>query len=219
MPSISGCESVNAIVKDAPAAGDVHVDGPMGRGKKHPAAPDFGDLGPGRSLKDILDESDADERPVGEIQTMLAKSNEEMYLPAPDAEEQTFSTFFKVAGADEELGLIFGWGLICTEKGSPYTDVQGNTVPEGAMVKAVSDFMAGERQAGEQHERMGAGTIIHSFPLTAEISKAMGIQCDNTGWMVACKPDAAMLKAYKEGKFTGFSIGGMHQEIDGRPVQ
>ena len=73
--------------------------------------------------------------------------------------------------------------------------------------------------AGEQHSRMSAGTIVHSFPLTTEIAKAMGVSSDKTGWMVACAPDPAMLAKFKSGDLTGFSIGGRHLELDGKPVE
>jgi hypothetical protein len=117
-------------------------------------------------------------------------------------------TFFKVSGIDADLGLVFGWGIVCKEGGKPYVDTQGDHIPDEAMVKASTEFMKNSRMAGEMHARMGAGTIVHSFPLTGEIAKAMGIDCDRTGWMVAAAPDPEMLAKFKDGTFTGFSIGG-----------
>jgi hypothetical protein len=359
---------VNAIYKDSPSGGDVHVDGPMGRGKKLPASPDFGDMGPGRPLKDVIDEIKASNRTVGEIETSLAKALEQTlyvsrkvlnaddiikwakaqgfettypaeemhvtvafsrspvdwmqvgqacysidgkadltvpeggprqveifglqqncavllfasselewrhkwivecgaswdwpaYTPhitisqslpagfdptkiepyqgkivlgpelfAPVKEnamdgmmEKGFQTFFKVSGVDEELGLVFGWGIVCKEDGVDYYDVQKNHIPEDAMVEATTDFMKSARVHGDMHERgtgpdMPAGMVVHSFPLTTDIAKAMGIDTKKTGWMVATAPDKAMLAKFKSGEYQGFSIGGEYIEIDGRRV-
>lgn len=129
-----------------------------------------------------------------------------------------FATFFKAAGVDEGLGLVYGWGIVCKENGVDYYDVQKNHIPEPAMVAATTEFMKDSRMAGEQHARMDAGTIVHSFPLTTEIAKAMGLETTKTGWMVAAAPDAAMLAKFKSGDLTGFSIGGEHLELDGQPV-
>lgn len=115
------------------------------------------------------------------------------------------ATVFKV---DEALGLVFGWGIVCKENGEPYVDVQGDHIPEDAMVKATSDFMENSRVAKEMHAGDAKGCIVHSFPLTTDIAKAMGITSGRTGWMVAMKPDADVLAKFKSGDFTGFSIGG-----------
>jgi len=133
--------------------------------------------------------------------------------------EKGFNTFFKVSGVDEGLGLVFGWGIVCTENGAPYVDSHKNYIPEAAMVEATTDFMKGQRVAGDGHVRMGAGTIVHSFPLTAEIAKAMGIECDRTGWMVGAAPDPTMLAKFASGEYTGFSIGGEYLEIDSKPLE
>ena len=139
-------------------------------------------------------------------------------LPADDeAVEKSFSGFFKVSGVDEGLGLVFGWGIVCKEAGVDYVDVQGNHIPEDAMVEATTEFMKSSRQMGEMHVRMDAGAVVHSFPLTTEIAKAMGITTDKTGWMIAAAPDKAMLAKFASGEFAGFSIGGEHIEIDGKP--
>lgn len=137
--------------------------------------------------------------------------------------EKSFSGFFKVSGVDEGLGLVFGWAIICKQDGKDYVDAHDNHVPEDAMVEATTDFMKNSRVHGDMHERgttarMPAGAVVHSFPLTTEIAKAMGIETKQTGWMVATAPDPAMLKKFKTGEYTGFSIGGEHIEIDGRPV-
>jgi hypothetical protein len=146
------------------------------------------------------------------------------------------SMFFKVSSVDAELGLVFGWGIVCKDwdarslRTVDYYDVQKNHIPEGAMLEATTEFMKRSRMAGEQHARMEAGQIVHSFPLTGEVWKAMFMGPDGkmlpglpdsppkTGWMVAAAPDPEMLKGFKSGKLTGFSIGGAYLELDGVAV-
>ena len=116
---------------------------------------------------------------------------------------------FQVAKADAELGLVFGWGIICTEQGEPYFDLQDEHIPEGAMLKAVTDFMLHSRKADQMHDEQATGEVVFSMPLTADVAKAYGIECSQTGWMLAVKPDDASFEKYVDGTYTGFSIGGM----------
>lgn len=114
-----------------------------------------------------------------------------------------------VAKVDEGLGLVFGWAIVCTEKGADHYDLQGDHIPENVMLDAVTDFMAHARVGKDMHRGDQNGAIVHSFPLTSDIAKAFGITCEKTGWMVAMRPDSAdILKAFASGERTGFSIGG-----------
>jgi hypothetical protein len=119
----------------------------------------------------------------------------------------------QVLKVDAGLGLVFGWGIVCTEKSADGTyadhfDLQGDHIPETVMVEATSDFMENARVAKDMHKGDQHGTIVHSFPLTKDIADAMGIQTEKTGWMVAMKPCEAVLAKYVDGTYTGFSIGG-----------
>lgn len=123
----------------------------------------------------------------------------------PGTQQIRKAEVFKV---DEGLGLVFGWGIICTENGEDHFDLQGDHIPEDVMVAATSDFMENARVAKDMHAGEQHGTIVHSFPLTGEIAKAMGITTEKTGWMVAMKPCPEVLKQYVSGERRGFSIGG-----------
>lgn len=112
-----------------------------------------------------------------------------------------------VAKVDESLGLVFGWAIVCSEGGEPYVDLQGDWIPDAAMLKAATKFAKGGRQGGDMH-RCADGQVVHTMPLTKEIAKAFGIQCDKTGLMIAIEPEAATLAKFKSGERTGFSIGG-----------
>lgn len=131
-----------------------------------------------------------------------------------NAMTKSFETTAEVLKIDEELGIVFGWGIVCTEKGEPYFDMQGDHITEDAMMKATSDFMYAVRTAGEMHARddngdaIHKGVIVHSMPLTMELVKAFGIKIEKTGWFIGMKPDKDMLEKFKDGTYKGFSIGG-----------
>ena len=113
-----------------------------------------------------------------------------------------------VVKVDESLGLVFGFAIVCKQDGEPYFDAQNDHIPEDAMLKAGVDFMLNSRVAKEMHSGGQAGTVVFAFPLTSDIAKALDIETKQTGFLIAMKPDAGMLKRFKSGELTGFSIGG-----------
>ena len=120
---------------------------------------------------------------------------------------------------DEELGLVFGFAIISKVNGEPFFDVQGDHIPEDAMLKAATDFMENSRMAGEMHTRdeednpIVKGSIVFAWPMTTEIAKAFEMETSRTGLMIAMKPeDDDVLQKFKRGDFTGFSIGGLRGE-------
>lgn len=113
-----------------------------------------------------------------------------------------------VVKVDANLGLVFGWGIVCTENGVDHYDLQGDHIPDDVMLTGTSDFMEHSGVAKEMHKGEQVGRIMHSFPLTADIAKEMEIVSKKTGWMVAMKPGAAALAKFVSGEYRGFSIGG-----------
>lgn len=138
---------------------------------------------------------------------------EEIEVHFKDIEEMTnvvkADTIIKV---DESLGLVFGWGIVCKVDGEDYYDLQDDHIPEMSMMKASVDFMQNSRMAKEMHDQsdtVGKGSVVFAFPLTTDVAKAMGLVTKQTGLMIAMKPDSAdMLAKFKDGTYTGFSIGG-----------
>jgi hypothetical protein len=62
------------------------------------------------------------------------------------------------------------------------------------------------------HKGEPTTTIIHSLPLTKQIKDAFQIDTPYEGWIIAVKVhDDETWEQVKQGRFTGFSIGGRAQ--------
>lgn len=120
----------------------------------------------------------------------------------------------QVVKVDSDLGLVFGFAIVSTADGQPYYDVQGDHIPEDAMLKAATDFMENSRIAKEMHQGDAKGSVVFAFPLTAEIAKSLGITTQKTGLLIAMKPTPEVLTKFKDGSYTGFSIGGSYGDIE-----
>ncbi len=117
--------------------------------------------------------------------------------------------FVKAESIQPELGLVFGWAIICKDdEGRDYYDVQGDHIPEESMLKAAADFMAQSRMAKEMHSGDQRGSYLFCWPVTGDIGKAMGIHSKRTGLMIGYAPPPEVLEKFKSGHYTGFSIGG-----------
>jgi hypothetical protein len=119
-----------------------------------------------------------------------------------------------ICKVDSELGIVFGWANISTEGGMPYVDLQGDHIPEHAMLKAAADFMFRSRTALEMHRGNSIGTVIFAWPMTSEIAKAFGIITHTTGLMIGMKVSPSVLAKFKSGQYRGFSIGGSIAAIE-----
>lgn len=123
-----------------------------------------------------------------------------------------------VCKVEKRLGLVIGYAIICKVDGEDYYDLGSydeatdqlvsDHISEDEMLAAVTDFMKSARVAKEMHAGEQRGGVIHSFPLTTEIAKTLGITAKMTGWIVAMQPDPEMLARFESGALTGFSIGG-----------
>lgn len=129
-------------------------------------------------------------------------------------EANKFDVRAGVLKVDEALGLVIGFGIITAVDGEPYFDTQGDHIPDDGMLKAATDFMLKSRATTDMHARGAAGEVVpdgqvvFAFPLTAEIATALEITTKRTGLLVAIKPSAAVLAKYRDGTYTGFSVGG-----------
>jgi len=127
-----------------------------------------------------------------------------------DAGKPMAGKFVEVLKVDEELGLVFGWAIVCEIGGKPYFDTQGDHIPEATMIKAAADFMASSRILGDMHQTAEGGAVVFAFPMTAEVAKSFGFTGDQSGLMIGVKPaNPETLAKFKSGEYSGFSIGGV----------
>lgn len=114
----------------------------------------------------------------------------------------------EVLKVDDALGLVMGYAIVCKEEGEPYYDLQGDYITEDAMLKAALDFMENSRVAKEMHDGNQTGTFVFAWPMTEDIAKAFDLKVKKTGLLIAVRPDPDMLVKFRDGTYTGFSIGG-----------
>jgi Putative phage serine protease XkdF len=144
--------------------------------------------------------------PLVGIPHLIKSEWQSAYLLSSDDCQVTQARIIKV---DDDLGLVMGWAIICTVDGEPYFDKQGDHITESGMLEASTDFMKSFRVAKEMHVGDEKGTIVFAWPMTDEIAKAFGVEVDQTGLMIAMKPDSdEMLEKFRDGTYNGFSIGG-----------
>lgn len=125
-------------------------------------------------------------------------------------DKQSYAEIRKI---DEGLGLVMGFAIVCKINGEPYFDLQGDHIPEDAMLKAATDFMEHSREAREMHAGGSIGDILFAFPLTEDTADAYDITTKTTGLMIAMKPaNGDILEKFRSGELTGFSIGGLRVE-------
>lgn len=127
--------------------------------------------------------------------------------------ETNKNLYAEVQKVDDNLGLVMGWAIVCKENGIDHYDLQNDHIPEDAMLKASLDFMENSQVAKEMHAGEKVGSVVFAFPLTEEIAKSFGILSHKSGLMIAMKPESDdMLEKFRDGSFTGFSIGGLRLE-------
>lgn len=109
----------------------------------------------------------------------------------------------------EDQRMVYGWASVISEGGIPHVDTQGDVIHADDLVKATTDFMADARLAKSMHAGEGIGEVLHSFPLTAELAKSLGVESANEGWIVGVKVhDDGVWALVKSGDLKAFSIGG-----------
>lgn len=132
-----------------------------------------------------------------------------MWEKGTSVSEMTKNIEGQVLKSDDEQRLVYGWASVITEKGEPVVDRQGDVIKADTLVQAVNEFMEDVRVGKAMHSGDQIGVVVHSWPVTDEIAKAVGIQSDREGWLVAFKVynDDVWAKV-KSGELAAFSIGG-----------
>lgn len=127
-----------------------------------------------------------------------------------------FKTRAQILKVNTRLGLIFGFAMICKSgDDAEFWDSDEDHFTEEGMLEAATEFAMTKRVACAMHARdenrrpVPDGGVIHHFPLTSDIAKALGITTPHYGLLVALKPDSPeSLEKAANGEYTGFSIGG-----------
>jgi cation transport regulator ChaB len=116
---------------------------------------------------------------------------------------------YPVVKLDQDQRIVWGWASVITEKGEPVIDQQGDIISAETMTKAANDFMLSLRTAKAMHEGEKVGEVIHSFPITNELAKSLGVKTEREGWIIAMKVhDDKVWELVKSGEYKAFSIGG-----------
>jgi hypothetical protein len=137
-----------------------------------------------------------------------------------DTMKKHFQAKTEILKVDSDLGLIIGFAMICKVRQADgsfadYYDTDGDHFTERGMLEASTEFAKGGRVACDMHARddngqpIQDGCVVHTFPLTEDIAKALGIDTPYTGLLTSLAPDnPETLEKARNGTYTGFSIGG-----------
>ena len=123
--------------------------------------------------------------------------------------QNEFSASGEVLKIDDKLGIVLGYAVISTDGGKPYYDLQGDHIPDNALLKASCDFMENSRVVKDMHSETDSGSVVFAFPMTLEIAKSLDIQVKRSGLLIGMKPSKSMFEKFRSGKLKGFSIGGI----------
>lgn len=124
-------------------------------------------------------------------------------------EKADWSVPFKVAKADEEQRLIFGWASVVEISGQEVVDRQGDIISPEELESAAYDFVLSSRAHGHMHDVTGTGQLVESMVFTKEKQAALGIDIGKVAWWVGFYVESDdVWDALKRGELPEFSIGG-----------
>jgi hypothetical protein len=199
-----------AVVRsmDLGLEGEIHVHERDGQAVYMPGEDHEDYLERIREMAGIKDDSDDDDTPVKEglLERAISAIIGTIMQQVPVEKSAVQAQVLKM---DDEQRIVYGWASVVTEDGEPVVDTQGDVITPEEMEKMANDFMLDVRKAKAMHTGDQIGEVIHSMPLTNELMKAFDIYSDREGWLVAMKiNDDEAWSQMKDGKFSGFSIGG-----------
>lgn len=133
--------------------------------------------------------------------------------PATDSKLHTVT----ITKKDEEKQYAFGWAKIAlTVDGEQLVDRQEDLIDSEELEETAYKFVEFYREAGEMHERGGAGVLIESIVFTAEKMRAMGIPEGTLpeGWWIGFHiTDKDVWEKVKDGTYSMFSIEGRARRV------
>ena len=121
-----------------------------------------------------------------------------------------FKTICKAAEVNSDFGVVIGFGLVCKEGGADYYDLHGDHVPEAVMLRAVDEYMQGDRVCLDMHSGEPIGKALYGLPMTSDTARALGYPADKTGFIIGMKlDDPTEIAKFKSGERSEFSMGGV----------
>jgi hypothetical protein len=122
---------------------------------------------------------------------------------------------FKIAKADADQQLIFGWASVVEKDGKLVIDKQGDVITPEDLEKAAYDFALNARAHGHMHAQTGTGRMVESMVFTKEKQAALGIDLGKVGWWIGFRvDDEGTWAAHKRGELPEFSIGGSGRRVE-----
>lgn len=126
--------------------------------------------------------------------------------------EDTQVELFKT---DDELRLVFGFASVIEKDGVTVTDTQNDVIETSELLRSTTAYMEKSREGKMMHAGGKIGEVVHSFPLTSDIAKSLGIHTSQFGWIVGMRVDSDKVwDMVKKGELQSFSIGGRATRVE-----
>jgi len=170
-----------------------------------------------QSFKDGKSEESAFRIAWSAVKNGYKKENDKWVKKALDKTEKSLynSSEFEIIRKDDAQRMVYGWANQITKSGAPVQDLQGDIIEPEEMVKFTTEYMKTARVSKLMHRGGQIGQVVHSFPLTYEIAKSLGLTTDTEGWLVGVYiANDDVWQAVQDGKLTSFSIGGTGKRYD-----
>lgn len=157
-------------------------------------------------LEDVIQEL----KTKGQKYLIWAKPNVEPKLINIENEKVSKEYYAEIIKADNDKQIVCG---IVLEPDS--MDAQGDIINADEIEKAAHYFLTKSRTIGDKHKKKAPAELVESY--TAPVNFVLGNQNVKKGtWIISVKiNDKKMWQDVKDGKYTGFSVGGygVRQEV------
>lgn len=122
---------------------------------------------------------------------------------------KTFKSELTITKFDPVSKMLFGFAIVSKANGERHFDLQGDHLPDSAILRAAEKFSKADRVAKLMHEGEPVGEVVFVFPMTEEVVKSLNIKTDKYGLLIGMRVEhSGIIKGIKEGVLKGFSIGG-----------
>lgn len=109
--------------------------------------------------------------------------------------------------------LVYGWASVVLEGDQVVVDLHDDVILERDLMLAAHGFIEDGGVIKVNHMGGAVGHAVESAVFTSDLQKALGVDLGKIGWLLCAKIDEDKWPKVKadiaEGKFSGFSIGGI----------